>query len=93
MRQRVMIASKKLEVTVDGSLTVNGALAIRAALDGVGVCRVLSDYVAPLEDWAPRPMAFYLYYPSRRQNPAPLEALIEFLRRTCETPTAHNQPY
>jgi len=40
---------KKLEVTVDGSLTVNdGDLAVRAALDGVGICRVLSDYVTPL---------------------------------------------
>jgi len=82
---------KKLEVTVDGSLTVNdGDLAVRAALDGVGICRVLSDYVTPLiaqkrlvpllEDWAPRPTTFYLYYPSRRQNPAPLQALIEFVQ-------------
>jgi DNA-binding transcriptional LysR family regulator len=68
-RQRVMIASKSWRSRLtDLSPSTDGDLAVRAALDGVGVCCVLSDYVAPLEDWAPRPMALYLYYPSRRQE-------------------------
>jgi len=33
-----------------------------------------------LEDWVPRRGGFVLYYPSRRQNPAALQALIDFLR-------------
>jgi DNA-binding transcriptional LysR family regulator len=33
-----------------------------------------------LEDWQPRSAAIFLYYPSRRQIPLPLQAFIEFLR-------------
>jgi DNA-binding transcriptional LysR family regulator len=33
-----------------------------------------------LEDWCPAFPGFYLYYPSRRQVPAALAALIETLR-------------
>jgi DNA-binding transcriptional LysR family regulator len=33
-----------------------------------------------LEDWAPRSVGFFLYYPSRRQTPAALQALIDFLK-------------
>jgi DNA-binding transcriptional LysR family regulator len=81
---------QQLEAAVSGRLTVNDAdLAIRAALDGVGVLYTALDLVAPLieagrlvpllEDWA-RSGALFLYYPSRRQVPAPLQAFIEFLR-------------
>jgi DNA-binding transcriptional LysR family regulator len=55
---------KRLQLEVRGSLTVDDAdLAVRAALDGVGIARVFSFHVAPLisqqrlvavlEDWAP----------------------------------------
>jgi hypothetical protein len=27
---------------------------------------------------------FFLYYPSRRQNPAPLQALVDFLRENLK---------
>jgi len=82
---------------VDGSVIVNESdLAIRAALDGIGVLYEISDYVAPLiaegrlvavlEDWMPPPSdGFFLYYPSRRQNPAALQALIDFLRQNLKT--------
>jgi DNA-binding transcriptional LysR family regulator len=80
-----------LEAAVSGRLTVNDAeLSIRAALDGVGVLYTALDYVTPLieagrlvpllEDWQTRSAALFLYYPSRRQVPAPLQAFIEFLR-------------
>jgi len=36
--------------------------------------------VAVLEDWRPRSVGFYLYYPSRRQMPAALQALIAMLK-------------
>jgi len=33
-----------------------------------------------LEDWRIGSAAFFLYYPSRRQVPLPLQVFIEFLR-------------
>ena len=82
---------KKVEVAVEGRLTVNDPeLAIRAALDGVGVLYTALGYAAPeikagrlvplLEDWRIGSAAFFLYYPSRRQVPQPLQVFIEFLR-------------
>lgn len=82
---------KHVEVAVEGNLTVNDPeLAIRAALDGVGVLYTGLGYAAPeikagrlvplLEDWRMPSTAIFLYYPSRRQVPAPLQAFIEFLR-------------
>jgi DNA-binding transcriptional LysR family regulator len=86
------VDGKGIEFEVEGSLIVNeNELAVRAAVDGVGIYYGLEDYVAPmiadgrlvplLDEWVPPPAdGFYLYYPSRRQNPAALQALIEFLR-------------
>ena len=82
---------KQVEVAVEGRLTVNDEeLAIRAAVDGVGVLYTALGYAALeinagrlvplLEDWRPRSAAIFLYYPSRRQIPLPLQAFIEFLR-------------
>ena len=36
--------------------------------------------VRVLEDWCPPHPGFFLYYPSRKQQPAALTALIETLR-------------
>jgi DNA-binding transcriptional LysR family regulator len=82
---------KQVEVAVEGRLTVNDLdLATRAALDGVGVLFTALGYVAPeikagrlvplLEDWLAGSAAFFLYYPSRRQVPLPLQAFIKFLQ-------------
>jgi DNA-binding transcriptional LysR family regulator len=82
---------RQLEVSVTGPLVVNDiGLALRAALDGVGIAYLFDDQVEPwlaqgalqrvLEAWSPRFPGFYLYYPSRHQPPAPLAAFIEFLR-------------
>jgi DNA-binding transcriptional LysR family regulator len=87
---------RQVEVAVEGRLTVNDPeLAIRAALDGVGVLYTALGYAAPeikagrlvplLEDWRRRSAAIYLYYPSRRQIPVPLQAFIEFLRENLKT--------
>src|SRR4029077_2449539 len=83
---------KQGEVAVEGRLTVNDEeLAIRAAVDGVGVLYTALGYAGPeikagrrvplREDWRPRSAAIFLYYPSRRQMPLPLQAFLEFLRR------------
>ncbi len=85
-------AGRTVEVAVGGSLILNDAdLLLRAAIDGVGLIYAVSDYVAApladgrlvavLEDWMPRPANFFLYYPTRRQVPATLQAFIDFLRR------------
>ena len=82
---------KRVEVALEERLTVNDAeLAISAALDSMGVPYTGLGYVAPeikagrlvplLEDWRSRSAAIFLYYPSRRQVAAPLQAFIEFLR-------------
>jgi Transcriptional regulator len=82
---------KSLEVDVTGSLISSDSdLVVRAALDGVALARVphhtveqhlaAKTLVAVLEDWKPRSVGFYLYYSSRRQMPAALQALIDTLR-------------
>jgi DNA-binding transcriptional LysR family regulator len=82
---------KSLEVAVKGSLVVSdGDLALRAALDGVGIARLpvtavsgpigKRQLVPLLQDWAPRSVGFYLYYSSRRQVPAALRAFVDFLK-------------
>jgi DNA-binding transcriptional LysR family regulator len=82
---------RRLEVTVQGSLIVSdGDLAVRAALDGVGIARLPINTIEPfierrrlvplLEDWTPPSVGFFLYYSSRRQTPAALQAFIDFVR-------------
>jgi DNA-binding transcriptional LysR family regulator len=87
---------KTVEVDVMGSLiSGDSELAIRAALDGVALARVpyhaveehisAKTLVPVLEDWRPRSVGFYLYYPSRRQMPAALQALIAMLKSESST--------
>jgi len=82
---------EELSVPVEGPLIVNDSeLAVRAALDGVGIAYLMRAEIQPLiaagrlvrvlEDWSPTYPGFYLYYPSRRQTPPALRALVEFLR-------------
>lgn len=82
---------QSLAVAVAGPLIVDDVvLVVRAAVDGVGLAFLSDELAAPhldsgalirvLDDWcAPYP-GFFLYYPSRRQQPAALTALIETLR-------------
>jgi DNA-binding transcriptional LysR family regulator len=85
---------KGLEVVVKGSLIVSdGDLALRAALDGVGIARLpitsVDAHIAQtrlvplLEDWTPSSVGFFLYYPSRRQTPAALQAFLDFLKASA----------
>ena len=82
---------KSLSVAVNGPLIVDDVeLAIRAAIDGIGLAFISEDKVAQhlttsalirvLEDWCQPFPGFFLYYPSRRQQPAALAALINTLR-------------
>jgi DNA-binding transcriptional LysR family regulator len=83
--------SESLTVDVHGPLVLDDMdVTIRAAMDGIGMAFSLEEYVAPhiasgalvrvLEDWCPPFAGFFLYYPSRRQQPAALSALIDTLR-------------
>jgi DNA-binding transcriptional LysR family regulator len=82
---------KSLAVAVDGPLVVDDVqVMIRAAIDGVGLTFMMEEHAAPwlatgqlvrvLDDWCPPFAGYFLYYPSRRQQPAALSALIETLR-------------
>jgi DNA-binding transcriptional LysR family regulator len=82
---------QSLTVAVNGPLIVDDVnLVIRAALDGVGLAYLGEDLAAPhiergslvrvLESWCEPFPGFFLYYPSRRQQPAALSALIDTLR-------------
>jgi DNA-binding transcriptional LysR family regulator len=90
---------KSLEVMVTGSLiTSDGDLALRAALDGAGIARLPISSVEPfiaerrlvplLQDWMPRSVGFFLYYPSRRQMPAALQAFVDFLKKEMRSAPA-----
>lgn len=82
---------RSVSVAVRGSLIVDDVdLVIHAALDGAGLAYVSEDRIAPqlasgalvrvLEDWCQPFAGFFLYYPSRRQQPAALAAVIQALR-------------
>jgi DNA-binding transcriptional LysR family regulator len=82
---------KSLSVGVSGPLVVDDvAIVIRAAIDGVGLAFITEEQAAPLladgslvrvlEDWCKPFTGFFLYYPSRRQQPAALSAVINALR-------------
>lgn len=65
-------------------------LVIRAVLDGVGIGTAMEGdlkglivegrLVQVLKDWCPSFPGYFLYYPSRRNQPAALAALIAALR-------------
>jgi DNA-binding transcriptional LysR family regulator len=82
---------KSLTVAVNGQLIVDDVdLVVRAALDGVDLAYLGEDRAAPhlnsgalvrvLEQWCQPFPGFFLYYASRRQQPAALLALIDTVR-------------
>ena len=82
---------KALTVNPQGPVTFDDPdLVIRAVLNGVGVGTAMEDSLAKmiadgrlvqvLRDWCPTFPGYFLYYPSRRNQPAALAALINRLR-------------
>lgn len=94
---RFAVKGEIVELAVEGSLIINEAeMSVRTALEGVGVLFSNDSFVQPmisrgrlvplLEKWMPPPSdAYFLYYPSRRQNTAALQALIDYLRTNLKT--------
>jgi DNA-binding transcriptional LysR family regulator len=83
--------SRDLNVRVDGQLVFNNSrIAVRAAIDGLGLAWVLEDLVADaladgtlvrvLSDWCPAFPGYHLYYPSRRQPSAAFSLIVDALR-------------
>jgi DNA-binding transcriptional LysR family regulator len=83
---------EEFSVPVDGTIILNDVeLALRTALSGGGLlyspenCAKAAIAAGTLQEvlqaWMPKPSdGFVLYYPSRRQNPAALRCLADFLR-------------
>jgi DNA-binding transcriptional LysR family regulator len=89
---------KTCTVSVSGRVIVNsGELALRAAVDGLGIAYVPKDLADPLvrsgelvqvlENWCPPFEGFYVYHPSRRQMPAALRALIDMMQAARRPPS------
>jgi DNA-binding transcriptional LysR family regulator len=82
---------KALTVSPQGPASFDDPeLVIQAVLDGVGIGTAMEDSLAGLiaegrlvqvlKDWCPSFPGYFLYYPSRRHQPAALAALINALR-------------
>src|SRR5246500_5468328 len=82
---------KALTVNPQGPVTFDDPdLVVQAVLNGVGIATTvehpISEMIAKgrlvqvLRDWCPTFPGFFLYYPSRRNQPAALAALINTLR-------------
>jgi DNA-binding transcriptional LysR family regulator len=102
-----------IEVAVQGSYIVNELdLLVRAAVDGIGIAQVPTVLARPwierrklvpvLKEWYRQYSGLYLYYPSRRQVPPPLQVFIDFLRdarrgrdeaaEVCQHPAVATRP-
>jgi DNA-binding transcriptional LysR family regulator len=82
---------KALTVSPQGPASFDDPdLVIQAVMDGVGIGTAMEDTLAEkiakgrlvqvLRDWCPSFPGYFLYYPSRRNQPAALAALIAALR-------------
>jgi DNA-binding transcriptional LysR family regulator len=84
--------SNAIEIAVDGSLIVNDTDAmLRNVLDGVGVGHlpepIVASHVAQgrlvtlLDGWSRTKPGIFLYHPSRRQTPMPLQVFLRFVEK------------
>ena len=94
---------KSRRISVDGRVMVNNPdLAVRAAVDGLGIAYIIEAYAEPflrsgqlvrvLEDWSPTIEGLFLYYPGHRQVPAALRALIDLIRAARSNPVKSSLP-
>lgn len=87
------VDGRPVEYEVQGSLTISDTLfSLDAALEGVGRAYTFEQLAEPhvrarrlkrvLTEFSPTFPGFYLYYPSRHDQPSKLKALIEYVDRT-----------
>lgn len=85
----LMVDERIVEYEIGGSLTISDSLfSVEAALEGVGLAYTFEQLSRPhlraktlkrvLSDFSPTFPGFYLYYPSRRQQPSKLKAFVEY---------------
>lgn len=78
-----------VEYEISGNLTISDSLfPTEAALEGIGLAYTFEQLSLPyiqakklkrvLSEFSPTFPGFYLYYPSRRQQPAKLKAFVEY---------------
>lgn len=83
------VGGHQVEYEIGGNLTISDSiLNVDAALDGIGLAYTFEKLSLPyiqakrltrvLSDFSPTFPGFYLYYPSRRQQPAKLRAFLDF---------------
>jgi DNA-binding transcriptional LysR family regulator len=83
---------QQTEVAVEGTLIANDIdLMLRSTLDGIGVGFLPEPIVAPylaqgrlvslLEGWSRTLPGVFLYHPSRRQTPMPLQVFLRFVEK------------
>ena len=86
------VDGRPVEYEIQGSLTISDTLfSLDAALEGVGLAYTFEQLAEPhirakrlkrvLTEFSPTFPGFYLYYPSRHDQPTKLKALIEFVGR------------
>jgi DNA-binding transcriptional LysR family regulator len=86
------VDGRLVEYEVKGNLTISDTLfSLDAALEGVGLAYTFEQLARPymrakrlkrvLATFSPTFPGFYLYYPSRRNQPTKLKALIEYASR------------
>ncbi|HZR04182.1 MAG TPA: LysR family transcriptional regulator [Burkholderiales bacterium] len=86
------IGERLVEYEVSGNLTISDTLfAVEAALEGIGLAYTFEQLALPrirakrlirvLKSYSPTFPGFYLYYPSRRNQPTKLKAFIEYVSR------------
>ncbi len=85
---------KAVSVSPQGPVSFDDPdLVIQAVLEGVGIGTTMEEtltgllaegrLIQVLKDWCPSFPGYFLYYPSRRNQPAALTALIDSLRRSA----------
>jgi DNA-binding transcriptional LysR family regulator len=83
------VDGRRVEYEISGSLTINDSLfSVEAALEGIALAYTFEQLAFPhiqtkklkrvLSSFSPTFPAFYLYYPSRRQQAPKLKALVEY---------------
>jgi DNA-binding transcriptional LysR family regulator len=85
-----------VEYEIGGSLTISDSLfSVEAALEGIGLAYTFEQLSLPLirakrltrvlSRFSPTFPGFYLYYPSRRQQPSKMKALVEYVLDQAST--------
>ena len=88
-RWELTIDQRIVEFEIGGSLTISDSMfSVEAALDGVGLAYSFEQLALPhikakklkrvLGAFSPTFPGFYLYYPSRRQQPSKLKAFVDY---------------